>query len=256
MPVIPWILLLCYGCSPAVKPHTQIPEERMIARYSETPVRVDGALDEEVWERTPAYPLCLARDRAARGEVLAEPGEVRLAWDEDHLYLGVRLADSDVVARGDHDQMHHYRLGDVVELFLKPEGAPWYWELYVTPRGRKSSFFLPGRRQLTDRGCGLCAAARVDGTCNDSADRDNGWTAEMAVPLAGLDAGGHPLSPGGRWRILVARYNHGRPFPEPELSTAPPLSRNDFHLLEEYALLELAPPPRPLPRAKAADGLR
>jgi hypothetical protein len=214
----------------------------MIARHTKIPVQVDGILNDPVWAEAVSYPLMLARDRLARGDVLREPGEVRFAWDDESFYVGVRFIDSDIVARGERDQMHHYRLGDVVELFLKPEGAPGYWELYATPAGRKSSFFLPERRKLTERSCGLRVAAWVNGTLNDSRDRDHGWTAEMAVPVSDLSAPGRPFGPGDRWRILVARYNHGRDLPKPELSMVPQLSRTDFHLLEEYGFLELARP--------------
>lgn len=219
----------------------------MIARYAKTPVRIDGILDDPAWAEAVSYPLGLARDRVDRGGVLREPAEVKLAWDDDHFYVGVRCVDSDVLARGERDQMHHYRLGDVLEVFLKPEGAPWYWELYATPAGRRSSFFLPAKRTLTERDCGLRVAARIDGTLNNSLDRDIGWTAEMAVPIEGLASPGPPFRPGVRWRILVARYNYGGENPEPELSSAPELSATDFHLLEEYAVLELAPPPAPPP---------
>jgi len=211
----------------------------MIARYTEIPVQVDGILDDPAWAEAVPYPLSLARDRLARGDVLREPGEVRLAWDGEYFYAGVRFVDTDVLARGQRDQMHHYQLGDVVELFLKPEEDPGYWELYATPAGRKSSFFLPEKRKLTDRDCGLRVAARVNGSLNDSRDRDHGWTAEMAVPVASLSAPGRPFRPGARWRILVARYNHGQGLPEPELSMVPQLSRTDFHLLEEYAVLQI-----------------
>jgi hypothetical protein len=211
----------------------------MIARHTRMPVKVDGTLDDPVWAEAVSYPLMLARDRLARGDILREPGEVRFAWDDEFFYAGVRFVDSDIVARGERDQMHHYLLGDVVELFLQPEGAPGYWEFYATPAGRKTSFFLPERRKLTERSCGLRVAARVNGTLNDSRDRDLDWTAELAVPFADLSSLGQPFGPGGRWRILVARYNYGRDLPEPELSMVPQLSRTDFHLLEEYGALKL-----------------
>lgn len=246
MPALPWILLLfCCGCARAAGPGTPPPERTLLAARAESPVRVDGLLQDEVWARAVPYRLSPARSRAARGDALREAGEVRLAWDATHLYLGARLADADVVARGERDQMHHYRLGDVVELFLAPEAAAGYWELYATPAGRKSSFFLPGRRQLTERGCGLRVAAQVNGTLNDSRDRDGGWTVEMAVPLDALAPEGHPFGPGARWRILVARYNQGRDLPAPELSAAPQLPRDDFHLLEGYAALVPSSPPSP-----------
>jgi len=235
------ILLSC-GCTPAVEPVPPSPPEHLIAKYTKTPIRVDGVLDDLAWALAAAYPLEPARDRGASGDVLKDPGEVLLARDDTWFYIGVRFTDSDVVARGKRDQMHHYRLGDVMELFLKPEEAPWYWELYATPAGRKSSFFLPERKKLTERSCGLQVAASVNGTLNDSRDRDSGWTVEMAVPIADLSAPGQPFGPGTRWRILVARYNHNGDLKNPELSSTPQLSQTDFHLLAEYGILMLPAP--------------
>ncbi len=226
------------GCSKPLRTSTPPPEKTLSALFTEEPVTVDGILDEPVWKAAPVYQLLPAMDRAGRGEAPAEAGEVRIAWDDQALYLCITFLDTDIVAEGGEDQMHHYRLGDLVELFLKPDDRPGTWELYATPRGRKTSFWLPRKGTITDGANGLRVAARSEGTLNRSGDRDRRWTAEMAMPLETLASPYPGFRPGSRWRILVARYNYGRTQPDPELSSVPQLSRTDFHMPDEYAVLD------------------
>ena len=147
------------------------------AAYADKPVRLDGALDDRVWKKAPAYNLALATEQVKQGKNLAERGRMRLVWNRRFLYLGVDFDDSDVVAEGGLDGQHHYTLGDVAELFLWPEDYTWYWELYVTPAGRQSTFFFPGGGRVGlpshfQQHFGMEVAARVDGTLNDWRDRD------------------------------------------------------------------------------------
>ena len=218
----------------------------MKAKYADTPIVVDGRLDEPVWGRTDVYTMNLADDRSAEAAEIEENGRVRLAWDDEYFYVGVEFDDSDIVAEGENDQLMHFKLGDVCELFLKPAEKTWYWELYVTPLGKKSSFWFPGRGRMGLPGnfkyeCGLDVAAQCEGTLNNWADTDKCWTAEMAVPVRDLTAHGEDFSAGADWRILVARYNYGRYLKcyGAELTMTPKLSRTRYHLLEEYAILEL-----------------
>jgi hypothetical protein len=220
------------------------PPPEMIALHTATPLVIDGKLDEPIWKTAPAYQLLPMPDTAS-DPLLHENGSVRLAWDAKYLYLGAAFHDSDVVAEGKADNLRHYLLGDVCELFLKPGDRTWYWELYVTPAGRQTTFFFPGGgRQLpscllTDTP--LMVAAQIQGTLNNWHDRDQGWTAEMAVPLSLLTAHGEHFGPGYPWRILIGRYNYSRYLSETELSSYPALSKIDFHRLKEYAHLRLQP---------------
>lgn len=217
----------------------------MEAVYTATPVVVDGWMDEAVWSQAKGYPLSLGRDEGPESAV-EEKGTVWLAWDDFYLYVAVKFEDSDIVADGVADQQPHFQLGDVCELFLRPEGQTWYWELYATPRGKKSHFWFPGRGRFGlpsnfQYQSGLRVGAQIEGTLNDWRDKDSSWTAELAMPISDLTARGESFGPGAPWRILVARYNYGRYRTRrgPELTMAPRLSETNFHLLEEYAQLRL-----------------
>ncbi|UCG16384.1 MAG: carbohydrate-binding family 9-like protein [Phycisphaerales bacterium] len=240
---IPVLGALSAGCSQS-RPAPAGPPT-MVAHYAAAPVTVDGRLDEPIWARAPAYRLHLSSDRANTGQSVIEGGEVRLARDQRYLYLAARFADSDIVAEGDADQLAHWQKGDVCELFLKPEGQTWYWELYVTPRSHKSSYWFPGRGRLGvpscfDYTCGLKAAAQCVGTVNEWRDEDSEWTAELAMPIQDLTARGERFEPGARWRVLIGRYNYSRYLPGPELTMTPRLSKTNYHLIDEFAVLELA----------------
>ncbi len=230
------------------------------AVYADEPVQVDGRLDDAVWAEAPVYELSLAADRAANGSVLQEGGKVRFAWNESYFYMAVDFVDSDVVAEGTEDGEHHYKLGDLAELFLWPEAHPWYWELYVTPHALQTSFFFPSPGRLglpsTFRNhVQLTVAARVDGTLNDWSDRDRGWTAEMAVPVAALTKHGDAWGPEAAWRVMVGRYNYSVHLPGVELSCLPALSRTSFHLRNEYGRLRLLPRrEKPAADEAAAEG--
>ena len=58
---------------------------------------------------------------------------------------------------------------------------------------------------------GLKHAVHVDGSLNNPAIRDNGWTVEFALPWDGLRAIGKPITPprdGDVWRIGTSRCQH------------------------------------------------
>ena len=221
----------------------------MEAQYTGVGVLVDGWLDEVVWKEATAYPLSLSRDRSGpRNSVeVQEPGSIRLAWDDRYLYVAIELEDSDIIAEGLADQQPHDELGDTCKVFLKPEEGTWYWELQITPRGRKTSYWYagPGRLGLPSNSqydSGLHVAAKINGTLNNWRDKDDRWTAEMAIPIRDLTVHGDRFGVGSPWRILIARCNYSRYLTQqgPELTTRPTLSKADFHMLDEYGILNLA----------------
>jgi hypothetical protein len=232
----------CKNCFSASK--KSVPT--MVAKYTATPIKLDGSLDDPAWQNACVYQLKLSEDRVKNGETLQSPGEVRLAWDDQYFYVGVKYYDDDVVAEGKKDQEHHYLEGDLCEVFLKSDSFTWYWELYGTPLNKKTSFWFPGRGRvglpsMADYHCGLIVAAEVKGTANNWRDKDEYWTLELAMPIIDLVAEGGTFSPESDWRILVARYNYSRylDIQGPEYSMTPQLSATNYHLIKEYARLKL-----------------
>lgn len=249
---LPLLLLggvtLLAGCTlpQAAPPPSPDPQpDAYMARYTDEAIDLDGRLQEAAWQEAPAYPFFLSSDAAGP---VREGGRIRLLHTQTHLILGAELTDSDVVQESHEDQQPHFKSGDVLELFLKPHEAPHYWELYVTPNGKKTVYFFEGggRKFLPSAYAQdpswLDVAASVQGSFNDPSNRDAGWTAEMAVPLAELAARGIPLQPGQPWQILVGRYNYTIHLPARELSMSPQLPRTSFHETREWGELHLLPP--------------
>lgn len=227
------------------------PETVAQVAWTEEPVRIDGRLDDPVWQRATLHPLSLPADGCRHdGDITPqEAGTARFAWDRGHFYAAFEFTDRDIVQECDADQQQHYLSGDLAELFLKPASGHHYWEFYATPTARKTAFFFPGRGRLGLQSnfvyqSGLQVAAQVNGTVNDWQSDDHGWTAEMAIPLKELAAAGIPLTPGQPWTVLVGRYNYGRHLTTygPELSSFPHLPESAFHRHESYAPIHLLTP--------------
>ena len=227
-----------------------------VATYISHPIQLDGKLDDPAWYKTPAYPLVHAdeqfstfqpeiRDFFKNGVV--ESGKVRLLWNDRYLYVGVEFNDTDIVAEGTTDQTHLYSSGDTAEVFLKPAEQTWYWELYATPGGKKTSYFYPGRGLLglpsgfsaTPALKGMIVTAHFKGTLNNSWDKDKKWTAVFAIPLTELGMVGKKLDMKTPWLILVGRYNYGRYLPWRENSAFPRQPKLNYHAHADYARLKL-----------------
>lgn len=231
----------------------------IVAFHTTEPVGIDGKLDEGMWKKTPAYAMKHAGDawnktpKAVRKffrNGVAAPGYIRLLWDRDFLYIGVEFFDDDIIAEGQKDDDPHFLLGDVAEVFLKPMKKPWYWELYVTPHGRKTSYFykypgrgwLPGFQEIGAL-TKMRTAASVSGALNDLNDKDRKWTAEMAIPISEVSAAGETLSPETPWLIFFGRFNYSRYLPMRENSSYPEQERNRYDFYEDYGELKLVKQP-------------
>jgi hypothetical protein len=236
------------GCRGLNKKET---ETTAVVVKTQGSIVVDGKLNEAAWEKTPFQQLSLLNTwkklPAETVKVIKrddfESGKVKFLYDDKYLYIGIKFHDSDVIAKSSENQTFLIRAGDLAEIFLKPQDASYYWELYVTPRGNKCSYFYPSHGYLGLSSIyakkalmpGLRTAAYTCGTINNNKDADCFWTAEMAVPLSEIARAGIPFSPERSWSIMVSRYNYSRKLRTKQLSSFPKLPYVNFHLLEYYA---------------------
>jgi hypothetical protein len=215
------------------------------ARRVTQPVKVDGVLDEAGWrtaERSSRFVDLIS------GEPTLYDTRAAVLWDADHLYVGFWVEEPDVVATLTERDAPIYKNNDV-EVFIA--GRDSYYEFEVNAFNTIYEVFFiweeaydkggfasvpefsrahPKVRPFNGVGFkthprggrlgswawdfpGLRTAVHVDGTLNQSGDKDQGWTVELAFPWPGMTwlakADGRALPPahGDVWRIDFSRFN-------------------------------------------------
>ena len=223
------------------------PNAPLECRWTEERMVMDGRAEEDAW-RTAAVIDGFGQPWLAQPGKAPASTKVRLLWDREWLYFLAEMDDRDVWAdltEHDADTWNN----DVFELFLKPsEAHAGYYEFQVNAAGAVFDAFLsdalafnsPASRK--DGQFHIEAKVAVEGTLNRRDDTDRRWRVEGRVPWTDfLAAGGRP-APAEVWRLNLARYDYDIARPEPDLSSAAPLTVAGFHRTEEYASLRFAGP--------------
>jgi uncharacterized repeat protein (TIGR03806 family) len=210
-------------------------------RWTDLPVRIDAQGDDAAWKNAQVI------DRFAipgAGKPAGAATKARLLWDRENLYFLAEMEDADLYAEVlEHDGRTWQ--DDVFELFFKPaEDKPGYYEFQVNAVGTMLDMFLPQRggggyeRYRSDGEFHMEAKVALQGTLNRRQDRDRGWVVEGRIPWRDfLRTGGRP-EPNERWKFALCRYDYRIDMPQPELSSAAPLTRPSFHRYEDYATLQ------------------
>jgi hypothetical protein len=178
--------------------------------------------DLAAWEAAPRVSL------KGSGRSAAAPATVRALWNEEWVFFEFSCHDKSLVSPGRTDGEDHFKIGDVVEVFLGRAGKAAYLEVHATPAGRQSVYAFSGYRK---------SATPPDGIGVRSAKTDDGWRAVISVPWSSTDGG-----PRDTWEFLAGRYDYDEPGGRPVLSSFPPQSgKADFHDRDRFARLELRP---------------
>ena len=144
-----------------------------------SPVVIDGLLDDEVWVRTPATTGFTQRD-PDEGKPATERTELRIAYDNDALYIAARMDDNDAariarqLARRDQDAE-----ADMFVVYLDPHHDHVTGAVFgVSAAGVQSDavvFNDTWRDQSWD--AVWTSAVKID---------QRGWTAELRIPFSQL----------------------------------------------------------------------
>ena len=201
------LLALVSGCNSI--PNSQI----YTAEYSIEKIKIDGELNEKSWEKAEELSF-----QALDGSFCTENGSVKIIWNDEYIYIGAKLHDSDIVQESNKNWVRHYQTGDVMEVFLKPNDRLNYWEIYATPNSKKTAFFFYSKGRhglpscLATKMPGLIVVSSCKGTLNNANDRDKFWITEMAIPRKQLEKHGGQIIARKEWSFLVARYNYSAYF--------------------------------------------
>jgi hypothetical protein len=152
-----------------------------IAAIAGGPVKLDGRLDDAAWAQ--AQPMgALTQSEPDEGAPPTEPTEVRILYDESHLYFGIRCFDREPGGIAATKMGRDAELGGddhvlvVLDTFADRRNGFFFG---VTPRGARAEGQIANNSEsLNFDWDGIWnAAARVDA---------EGWTAEIAIPFKTL----------------------------------------------------------------------
>ena len=199
-------------CLLAAVAHAQPAPRRYLCRRAPSTIRIDGRLDDAAWRRAP-WTAAFVDIQGAPQPRPRFRTRVKMLWDDDCLYVAAQLQEPHVWATlTEHDSVI-FRDNDF-EVFLNPSGdGRNYFEFEINALNTGWDLFLPKPYReggKADNGWeipGLRTAVAVDGTLNDSGDRDRGWTVEIAFPWSAFAARAPVSRPrlGDSWRVNFSR---------------------------------------------------
>lgn len=224
-----------------------VPVREYVCHHTDSPIVVDGSLDEPAWDRAPrSEPFC-----DIRGETWPQPRYgtwVKMLRDETHLYIAALIEEPCVKATLLERDAIIWRENDF-EVFLDPDGdGRLYFEFEINALGTVLDLvmdkpYAEGGKYFIPWDCrGLQSAVRISPAGRDFA---GGWTVEMAIPFASLAVGG--VDPGGlsTWRINFSRVEWLREGGPEENWVWAPTGEVDIHRPDRWGKLLFAPPVTP-----------
>lgn len=177
------VALFLLSGSQGVFCQTAAQRPRYEVRRAVAPVTIDGLVNEAEWSQaSPAVEFIFpwAQQTGAKQKTHA-----RLLWDDANLYVAYEVEDTDIVAQFTERDAWVYR-DDTVEIFLnvRPAQLAGYYAIELNVRGALMDYFCADAQFYIRKFQmeGVRQGIQIDGTLNQSEDRDRGWSVELAIP--------------------------------------------------------------------------
>ena len=181
--------------------------------HTDEPLRIDGRMDENAWTQADwTTEFCDIEGRSKPQPRFRT--RAKMLWDDRYFYVAAQLQEPHVWGTlKEHDSVIFH--DNDFEVFIDPNGDNHeYYELELNALNTTWDLFLP--KPYKDGGgadnsweiSGLKTAIHVQGTLNDPADEDLGWSVEIAIPWKVLAEFAHQPAPprqGDRWRVNFSR---------------------------------------------------
>ena len=225
---------------PSAAPPVPEPKSIVIPRMA-AELKIDGVLDEPVWQNAARATPFVKNDTM---EASGANTEVRLVYDSAALYLGWICQDTDIQATFTARDSRFWE-EEVVEFFVTAGPLDRYFELQWNPLGGTFDAIIAntiapdGKSQgikgdWTFTAANMTHAVRVNGTVQNSSDRDERWTVEVRIPFADLNV--KPPQPGDVWRGNFYRFNRDKDREAEQLSWSPTVW-SGFHQPTRFGFL-------------------
>jgi len=188
------------------------PVPRYEIKRADTPIVVDGKLDDAAWASASA-PVALQffweSQTGAKQKTLA-----RMLWDDQALYLGFDAQDADITGQRTERDSAVY-LDDALEIFINPNPAQevLYYGFETNVRGAVYDYLNYNERTFFKRwdATGMKIATSVRGTLNVRTDTDEGWSLEASIPWANFEELARKPTVGAIWKANINRWDGVEP---------------------------------------------
>jgi hypothetical protein len=212
-------------------------------------INIDGKADDKAWGGAASTGPFVDVGTGKPNTSFPVSGAAKVTWDDQNLYVLVEVKDPDVVGyftdkaaqpkdwTATGQPMLWTR--DTAEMMVDPDGDgdnKDYYEIQVNPQNKvfKSQFDGYNTPKTEPQGPfghedwdpKMKTAVTVRGTLDDSNDKDEGYTVEMAIPWPAFEKGAQnrPPKPGDVWRVnFYAMERNGGP------AWSPILGQGNFH---------------------------
>jgi hypothetical protein len=209
------------------------------------PIVVDGKLDDPAWKAagTIEFQFPWSTQTGAKQKTIA-----RLLWDDNYLYAGYDCEDTDIVAHYTERDDPTYK-DDAVELFINPDPSQtFYYGMEMNARATLYDYLYVFPKMLLKRinFSGVQLATNIRGTLNQTGDRDQGWSLEVAIPWANFEelAKKLPPEPGSTWTANLNRWDGTEPNRRLSLWSDSGMKAPSPHNPERFGKLVFVKPPQ------------
>ncbi len=244
-------VLLCAGLGASLPAPASVPPPLSYSCLrTAAPIHIDGKLDDAAWRNAP----WTADFVDIEGEGQPRPKyrtRVKMLWDDQYLYIAAELEEPDVKATLTQHDSVIFKDNDF-EVFIKPlPDTASYYEFEINALNTGWDLFLPkpynqdGQPDNSWDIQGLKTAVAVQGTLNQSGDKDRGWTVEIAYPLSAFASRQAVPKPrdGTTWRINFSRVEWTAGKPKEDNWVWSPQGVIDMHVPERWGFLRFVDGP-------------
>ncbi len=190
--------------------------ETYVCYKSNTPIIVDGKLDDPSWDDIKFTKSFVDIEGSLKPKPFYDT-KVKMTWDDSYFYFGAYMEDPHVWATITARDAVIYKDNDF-EIFLDPDGDTHnYYELEVNAFETEWDLILlkpyhDGDKVALDSWDipGLVSKVHVDGTINDPSDMDRGWSIEIAIPWKSFINNFRSKAPpndGQIWKVNFSRVH-------------------------------------------------
>lgn len=179
-----------------------------------TPVRpaIDGNIHDPAWQQA-SWTDYFVDIEGDKNPLPAMHTRAKMLWNDSCLFVAAEIQDPHVWAtlKQRDDIIFH---DNDFEIFIDPDNdTHQYFEIEVNALNTIFDLFLTkpyrngAKAFISYDVTSLQSAVQVNGTLNNSSDKDSGWTVEMAIPFRSVILGNSWKAPeeGTLWRINFSR---------------------------------------------------